>query len=350
MKLEDVLTYLVESSGVSGYEHTVSKIIETSFKDLCDDIRKDRLGNVIGYKKGFSHHPIKIMLAAHMDEIGLMVKDIDKNGFIKITNVGGVDQRILLAQEVIVHGKKDIFGVIGAKPPHLQSVEERNEAIKMEDLLVDVGLSKSEAEEFITIGDTITIPQKMNKLQNDMASSKAMDDRAGIATIIECLIELSKMKHASDIYVVATVQEEVGTRGAMVSTYQVEPDIGIAIDVGFGATPELSKDEVMELGKGPGIGLGGNIHPKIHQQFVKIAKEYNLPYQIELSPGMSGTDAQSMQISQSGVATGVISIPLRYMHTTVETVDMKDIKNAGKLLAAFISSLNDEDLEGLLCF
>lgn len=350
MRLEEVLSCLVESSGVSGYEHTVSEIIETYLKDLCDDVRKDRLGNVIGYKKGFGQHPIKIMLAAHMDEIGLMVKGIDKNGFIKVTNIGGLDQRILLAQEVIVHGKKDLFGVIGAKPPHLQTVEEIKETVKMDDLLIDVGLSKAEAENFITIGDTITIPQKMIRLQNEIVSAKALDDRAGIATMLQCLIELSKMKHACDIYVVATVQEEVGTRGAIVSTYQIEPDIGIAVDVGFAATPELPKDEVMELGKGPGISFGGNIHPKIHQQFIKIAKEYNIPYQIELSPRMSGTDAQSMQISQAGVATGVISIPLRYMHTTVETVDMKDIKNAGKLLSAFILSLNDEDLEEFLCF
>jgi len=168
--------------------------------------------------------------------------------------------------------------------------------------------------------------------------------------MIECFIELSKLKHNCDVFGVATVQEEVGTRGAIVSTFQIEPDIGIAIDMGFGTTPELSKDDTMELGKGPGIGLGANIHPRIHERFIKVAKEYNIPYQLELSPGMSGTDAQSMQISQSGVATGVLSIPLRYMHTTVETVDMKDIKNAGKLLAYFISSLDDDDLEGFLCF
>ena len=350
MRLEDVLVYLVESSGVSGFEHHVAKLIETSLKELSDEIKNDRLGNVIAYKKGSGKNPIKIMLAAHMDEIGLMVKDIDKNGFVKITNVGGIDQRILLAQEVIIHGKKDLFGVIGAKPPHLQNVEERKEAVKMEDLFIDVGLSKQEVEEFTTIGDSITIPQKMTKLQNEIITAKALDDRAGIATMIECFIELSKLKHNCDVFGVATVQEEVGTRGAIVSTFQIEPDIGIAIDMGFGTTPELSKDDTMELGKGPGIGLGANIHPRIHERFIKVAKEYNIPYQLELSPGMSGTDAQSMQISQSGVATGVLSIPLRYMHTTVETVDMKDIKNAGKLLAYFISSLDDDDLEGFLCF
>ena len=350
MKLEDVLTYLVESSGVSGFESSVADTVENSFKDLSDEIKRDRLGNVIAYKRGMSKKPIKIMLAAHIDEIGLMVKDIDKNGFIKFTNVGGIDQRILLSQEVIIHGKKDIFGVIGAKPPHLQSLEERKESIKLEDLFIDVGFTKEETEKMITIGDCISFSQKRHQLQNQVISSKALDDRAGIATILECFIELSKLKHSCDVYGVATVQEEVGTRGAIVSTFHVQPDIGIAIDVGFGTTPELSKDDTMELGKGPGIKIGANIHPRIHERFIKIAKEYNVPYQIGITPGMSGTDARSIQISRSGVATGLISLPLRYMHTTVETMDMKDIKNAGKLLAHFISSLDDEDLEEFLCF
>lgn len=350
MKLEDILACLVETSGVSGYERNIAKLIETSFKNLSDSVKQDPLGNVVAYKKGIGTNPIKIMLAAHMDEIGLMVKDIDKNGFIKVTNMGGVDQRILLAQEVIIHGKKDVFGVIGSRPPHLLIHEDTKNAVKIDELLIDVGLSKEEAEKVISIGDTITIPQKMTRLLNQVVSSKALDDRSGIAAMIECFIELGKLKHHSDVFGVSTVQEEVGTRGAITSTFQVQPDIGIAIDVGFGTTPELSKEDTMELGKGPGIALGANIHPKIHERFVKIAKEYNIPYQVDISPGMSGTDARAIQISGSGVATGLISIPLRYMHTTVETMDIKDIKNTGKLLAYFISSLDNEDLEGFLCF
>ncbi len=350
MKLEDVLTYLVESSGVSGFEYPVSNIVKDSFKDLADTVKKDTFGNVIAYKKGSAKFPIKVMLAAHVDEIGLMVKDIDKNGFIKFTNIGGIDQRILLSQEVIIHGNKDIYGVIGAKPPHLQTETERKEAVKIEDLFIDVGLTKEEVNKSISIGDSITFSQKSHLLQNQFISSKALDDRAGIATILECFIELNKLKHSCDVYGVATVQEEVGTRGAIMSTFNVQPDIGIAIDVGFGTTPELSKDDTIELGKGPGIKIGANIHPSIHKRFIEVAKEYNIPYQIGISPGMSGTDARSIQISGSGVASGLISLPLRYMHTTVETVDMNDLKSAGKLLAYFISSLNDEDLEGFLCF
>lgn len=350
MKLEDILTYLVESSGVSGFEHSLATVVEGSFKDLSNDVKQDSFGNVIAYKKGISKKPLKIMLAAHLDEIGLMVKDIDKNGFIKFTNIGGIDQRVLLSQEVIIHGNKEIYGVIGSKPPHLQTESERKESVKMEDLFIDVGFTKEEAEKYITIGDPISFSQKRHYLLNQNLSSKALDDRAGIATILECFVELNKLKHHCDVYGVATVQEEVGTRGAIMSTYNVQPDIGIAIDVGFGSTPELSKDDTMELGKGPGIKIGANIHPSIHKRFIDVAKDYNIPYQVGIIPGISGTDARSIQISRSGVVSGIISLPLRYMHTTVETMDINDIKNAGKLLAYFISSLDEEDLEGFLCF
>lgn len=350
MDVKNILKELVETPSVSGFEQSVSYKIESFLKDYCESIKRDKLGNLIAYKKGTSKNPIKIMLAAHMDEIGLMVKDIDEFGFIRFTNVGGVDQRTLLAQEVIIHGKKDLLGIIATKAPHLQSADERKKAVKIEDMLIDIGLSKIDAEKIITIGDSITINRQMIPLQENVVAGKALDDKAGVAAIIECFKELKKLHHQCDVYGVATVQEEVGTRGAMVSTFQISPDIGIAVDVGFGKTPELSNDDTLDVGKGPGIGFGANIHPKIHKRLKKISKEYNIPYQVELSPGNSGTDAQSMQITQSGVATAVLSIPLRYMHTSVETIDITDIKNTGKLLAYFISSLDDEDLEEFLCF
>ncbi|TCO71792.1 M42 family metallopeptidase [Marinisporobacter balticus] len=350
MQIRNILENLVETPSVSGFEQSASHIIESFLKDTCNDIKRDKLGNLIAYKKGNAQKPIKIMLAAHMDEIGLMVKDIDEKGFVKFTTIGGVDQRTLLAQEVIIHGEKNLLGIVATKAPHLQTPEEQKESIKIEDMLIDIGLSKTAAEKIITIGDPITINRKIISLQENVVAGKALDDKAGVAAIIVCFKELKKWHHQCDVYGVATVQEEVGTRGAMVSTFQIAPHIGIAVDVGFGKTPELSKGDSLDLGRGPGIGFGANIHPKIHERLKKIAKEYNIPYQVDLSPANSGTDAQSMQISQSGVATGVISIPLRYMHTSVETVDIIDIKNTGRLLAYFITSLDDEDLEEFLCF
>ncbi|MBF8983098.1 M42 family metallopeptidase [Lutibacter sp. B2] len=350
MKLEDKLKAMVEASGVSGFESSISDTIKSFFKDLSDETQVDPLGNLIFLKKGNADQPIKIMFAAHMDEIGLMVKDIDEFGFISFTNIGGVDTRTLPAQEVYIHGKKDVYGIIGAKPPHLQDAEDRKKTPKIEDMRIDVGMSKEDVENRISIGDSITIKRNLIPLQTNYFSSKALDDRAGILAMLHCFEILNNLSHKSDVYGVCTVQEEVGTKGAMVSTFEISPDIGIAVDVGFGSTPGLSKDDTISLGKGPGITLGANIHPKIHKRLLEISKEHNIPYQIELSPGNSGTDAQSMQITQAGVATGVISIPLRYMHTSVETINMDDIKNTGKLMAYFISSLDHEDLEEFLCF
>lgn len=349
MNLENFLIQLIEGSGISGFEQPVSAVIEDTWNNYVEQIKKDKLGNLIAYKKGNARNPIRIMLAAHMDEIGLIVKDIDEKGFVRFTNIGGIDERTLLAQEVIIHGKEDVFGIIGAKPPHLQSSEERKKTIKMQDLMIDTGYSKAEAQKRIAIGDPITIRRKSIQLQNNRIAGKSLDDRAGVAVIAECFKELEKIHHQCDVYGVATVQEEVGTRGAITSTFHIAPDIGIAIDVGFGATPELPKDETLELGKGPGLGFGPNIHPKIYERLVQTADDYNIPYQMDLVPEKSGTDAQVMQISRSGLATGLISIPLRYMHTSVETVQIKDIQNAGKLLAYFISSLDNENLEGFLC-
>lgn len=348
--VRELLKELVETHGLTGYESEAAKVVEKYFRPYSDEIKLDKMGSLSAIKKGKSQNPNRIMLAAHMDEIGLMVKKIDEKGFIQFTNVGGVDQRTLLTQEVIIHGKEDLFGVIGSKPPHILEASERKKSVKMEDMLIDVGLSKEEAEKYISLGDPITIRRKMLNLQNDMVAGKALDDRAGVAVMYECLRELSKMKHDCDVYAVATVQEEVGYRGAVPAAFDISPDIGIAIDVGFGSTPELPKDETSDLGKGPSIGFGANIHPKVYDRLIQVAKEYNIPLQQDIYPGATGTDAWGMQITRGGIATGLLSIPLRYMHTSVETVQISDIKNAGKLLAYFIVSLNGEDLEGMLCY
>lgn len=348
--LRDLLKELVETHGISGFENEAAKVVEKYFLPYSDEIKIDKMGSLYAIKKGKAQNPKRIMLAAHMDEIGLIVKKIDDKGFIQFTNVGGIDQRTLLTQEVIIHGKKDLFGVIGSKPPHILEASERKKSVKMEDMLIDVGLSKEDVEKYISIGDPITIRRKLLNLQNDMVAGKALDDRAGVAVMHECLKELNNMHHDCDVYAVATVQEEVGCRGAIPATFEILPDIGIAIDVGFGSTPELPKDETADLGKGPCIGFGANIHPKVFERLVEVAKEYNIPYQQDVYPGHTGTDAWTMQITRGGVSTALISIPLRYMHTSVETVQISDIKNAGKLLAYFIVSLNGKDLEGMLCY
>lgn len=351
METKILLELLCNAKGVSGYEYHLNDTIISAFKDYTDDIKVDRLGNIIAFKKGLSiNNNIKIMIAAHMDEIGLMVKDIEDNGFLRFTNVGGFDPRTILGQEVIVHGKEDLFGVIGSKPPHLQEASEQDKAIKMEDMTIDVGFNKEKVDELVSIGDTITIRRKFIDLQGTKVAAKALDDRAGIAVVYECIKELNKINHEADVYFVSTVQEEVSMSGALVSAYGINPDIGIAVDVGFGFTPELSKSNSIELGKGPGITLGGNIHPGLRKKLTEVAGEYNIPFQMEISSGPTGTDARAMQITREGIPSLLLSIPLRYMHTSVEVVDMVDIKHTAKLLAFFISSISNENLEGLLCY
>lgn len=351
MESKEFLKKLCNGVGVSGYESTITEPIVNEFKELTDELSIDKLGNIIAVKHGDNNkNNIKIMLAAHMDEIGLMVKDIDDDGFIRITTIGGFDPRTLLAQEVIVHGTESIFGVIGAKPPHLTTPDEREKAIKVEDLTVDVGLSKDEVKKIVEVGDIITINRELLELQGSMVSGKALDDRAGVVTMFECAKELTKLKHEADVYYVSTVQEEVGVRGATTSTYKINPDIGIAIDVGFGATPELPSEHTIEMGKGAGIAIGGNIHPTLRRQLEDVAKEYNINFQNEIAPGPTGTDARAMQITRSGVPTLLLSLPLRYMHTSVETIDMNDVKTSAQLLARFIASISSENLEGLLCY
>ena len=349
MTTKEFIKSITEASGVSGHEEKVGQLIEETLVNYCDEVSKDSLGNIIFLKKGTKGNN-KIMLAAHMDEIGLMVKEIDKNGFIRFTNIGGVDQRTLLCQEVTIHGKEKIFGIIGVKPPHLTDDQERSKSLGIDELMIDAGFNKAELENKISIGDVVTVNRKMVSLKNEHIAAKALDDRAGIAVVLECLKELKQLKHDIDVYCVATVQEEVGTRGATTSTFSINPDIGIAIDVGFGRTPELNQHETIELTKGPALTVGPNIHPKIFEGMKTIAKEQYIDYQIEIATGHSGTDAWPMQVTRSGVATGVVSIPLRYMHTSVETLSLSDIEKSGKLLARFIISLNDKDMEDFLCY
>ncbi len=351
MQTKEFLKQMVEATGVSGSECRVADFISRVYGEVCDDVRRDVLGNVIGFKKGSGEgkRPA-IMLAGHMDEIGLMVTQIDDKGFLKFTQVGGVDQRTLVAQEVVVHGREDLVGVIGHKPPHLVPPEDRNKAIPMNELQIDLGLPVERVKELVRVGDVVTVKRSFVELGKDIVSCKAMDDRAAVAVIYECLQELRKLRHTADVYAVATTQEEVGLRGATVSTYGINPDIGIAIDVCHGAMPGVPEQDTAPMGKGPSIAFGANIHSKVFDQLVKLAKEYNIPYTLDPTPAGTGTDLWAMQVVRAGIPTALLSIPCRYMHTSVETVSMTDIKLSGRLLAYFIASVDAAFVEGLLCY
>ncbi len=345
--MEKLLKKLSDMRGISGYEYKIADKIKELFKPYADEVTTDALGNVIAIKKCGKENAPKVMIEAHMDEIGLMVRDIDKNGFISFVNIGGVDFRILPASEVIVHGKEDIPGVIGAKPPHLQTADEADKAIKPDDMAIDVGLTYDEVQNIVSVGDAITLKSEAMSLLGGCFSGKSMDDRASVAALIKTFEKLSKMILEVDVIAVAAVCEEVGGRGAAVAGYSIAPDIAIAIDVTHGITPDNSKN-AFKLGSGVAIAKGPNIHPALADRLIKCAKDARIKYNLEIEGGDTGTDAWLLQVAGGGIPTALLSIPLRYMHTSVETLAVSDVKAVYELLARFILEL-DSSLEGWLC-
>lgn len=343
-----VLKELSLMAAVSGYEENMSSHIRKLFKDSFDDIYVDKFYNVIGTKKGLKGNK-RVMVTAHYDEIGFLVSGIEENGFLRLTNVGGIDAKILLAQEVIIHGKTDLFGIIGAKPPHLLKPDEAKKAVRLQDLRIDTGMSETEVRKMVSIGDTITLKAVPLELQNGKISSKTMDNRCGLTAHLRLLQELDSLKHDCDVLLVATSQEEFDLAGVEAAAYNLQPDMAIVIDTCHGDMPDAPKDETYPLGKGPAIGIGPNLHPGLSQRIIEIAKSENIPYQIDVENGNTGTEAWATQVSRKGIPTVLLSIPLRYMHTAVETVKMKDISNTARLAARFIAKAGNE-MEDLLCF
>lgn len=348
MKFSNFLESISNENGVSGYEYNLNGLITEEFKKYTDETRIDSLGNIISFKKGNGNK--KIMLAAHMDEIGLMVNYIEDNGLLRFTSIGGVDPRTIIGQEVIVHGKDNLFGVIGSKPPHLQDPEEQNKSIKLEDMIIDIGYPYEEVSKLVNIGDIVTINRDMEYLKNNKVTGKALDNRAGVTVLLECARQLQKLSHDFDVYFVSTVQEEVSMSGVTAASYNINPDFGVVVDVGFGHTPELDESSTINLGHGPGITLGGNIHPNLRKNLIDIANQYNIPYQNVITPGPTGTDANAMQVNRAGIPSLVLSVPLRYMHTSVELIQLEDIRYTAHLLSFFISSISDDRMEELLCY
>lgn len=348
MLLEDTMIKLNESIAVSGFEESFSLVLKELFKEQCDEVKIDKFFNVIGIKRGFGENRRKVMISAHYDEIGLLIKSIDDNGFIKFTNIGGIDPKVLLAQEVIIHGRKTVEGVIGAKPPHLMKTEETKVSVKMDDLSIDTGLPYEKVKELVSIGDVITIKSSLAFLKGNKISSKANDNRAGLAAILMMMDELRRMNHEHDVYFVASTQEEVGLTGITTASYNEEPDIAIVIDACHGDMPDIAKEQIYNLGKGPAIGIGPNLHRNMTLALISLAKDENIPYQIDVEPGDTGTEAWATQVSRDGIPTALISIPVRYMHTPVETVSTIDITNTARLAARFVNRV-EADWEKIIC-
>jgi putative aminopeptidase FrvX len=342
-----LLKRLSETPGVSGYEHNVREIIQKELGRLADTVRVDALGNVIALKRGIGPEPRRaIMLATHMDEIGLIVSALEK-GFIHFEQVGGYDDRVLLAQEVTVHGRQALPGIIGARPPHVLPPGERDKPIPYDKLLIDVGQSPERLAELVRVGDLVTMNRALVELEGGLVAGKALDNRASVVAAIGCLEELSHVRHEWDVLAVSTVQEEVGLYGAVTSAFGLQPDLAIAIDVTWARQPGVPDEYTYELGKGPTIGCGPNFHPKLQHALVETARSLEISHHLEPAARPPGTDARAIQISREGIPTALISIPERNMHTPVETVSVKDIERVSRLLATFITRLDTDFLDSL---
>jgi tetrahedral aminopeptidase len=341
LDLKEHLKTLVEAHGPSGHEEPVREVVRNAWRGLTDSMEQDGLGSLIAVKRATNPaFPVrKIMLAAHIDEIGLMVRDI-VDGFIYVHSIGGVDQRVMLAQPVIVHGKRPLPGVVGTMPPHLLTAESRKKYPTFSEMVIDVGLPADEVAELVSLGDVITPDTPMIELLGNRVAGKAMDDRSCVAIITVCLDMLQSMQHVWDVYAVATVQEETGLLGATTAAYKVQPDVAIALDVTFAEQPGVDEDGSYALGDGPAIGLGPNFHDKLREEVLKVADYHEIKYQDEPAIYPGGTDAAAIQVSREGVPTLLIGVPVRNMHSPVETLDMTDIERAGRLLAHFIASLD----------
>ncbi len=353
-QLAEMLLELSRADGVSGAESGAISVAARWFDQYTDRLEQDRFGNLIACKQGEiadDAERISLVLAAHIDEIGGMVTKIEEGGFLRFTNVGGIDPRTLLGQAVEVHGAARLKGVVGALAPHLLTEKERQKELKLEHLFVDVGLSESRARAEVSIGDYITLDQMPVKLEAGKSlTGKALDNRAGVAALIYCAAELASLRHQADIYFVATLQEEVGLRGAITAAYGLAPDLAVAVDVTHGDAPGLSGSAVFELGGGTAIALGPNIHPAMAVRLRELAKEYRVPFQVEPVAAGTGTDASAFQVSREGIPTALLSVPLRYMHSAVELLNLEDLTGTGRLLSLFSSSLDRPFVEGLACF
>lgn len=346
-ELQPFLKSLISTAGLSGYEIPVRKLIEEAWRPLVDEIQVSRLGSLHALKRGRAAEPRpSLLLAAHMDAIGLMVTGI-VDEFLRVTEIGGLDPRVLPGQIVTIHGKEDLPGVIVQPPSHLLPPDNRSGAVALKNLLVDAGLTAAELRRLVRPGDLISFAQPPIEMAGEVLSGHSLDNRASVAAITHCLEELKERPILWDLWAVATTQEEETYAGAYTSAFQIRPSLAIAVDVTFATSPGSPNHKTFPMGKGPTLGWGPNIHPALHKAIKQLADRLEIPYAVEVMPRHSGTDAYALQVAAEGTPTMVISIPLRYMHTPVEMISMKDITRAGRLLAEFAASLDEKFLDQL---
>ncbi|TAK14293.1 MAG: M42 family peptidase [Anaerolineae bacterium] len=343
LETKDLLKQMIQVSGLSGHEAPIREVIEPAWKPLTDEMHTSRLGSLHARKHGSGPAPRpSIAIVTHMDAIGLIVKQIDSEGLLHVDQIGGLDPRVLPSQMVMVHTQGgDLPGLLVMPPAHCLPEEDASGAPQLKHLRVDTGLRPTAARRQVRVGDLISFASKPVELDGDLLAGHSLDNRASVAVLTEALRLLGRRKHAWDVWAVATAQEEETLFGATTSGYALRPTLAVVIDVTFAKSPSAPAHRTYDQNKGPTLDWGPNTHPKFHREMEKLAKRLEIPVQEAVYSKSSGTDAILLQVTVEGIPTVVVGIPLRYMHTPVEVVNTKDIERASRLLAEFVSALDE---------
>jgi len=341
-ELRELTARLCAVPGPSGSEGDVREMLRGLLLPLADEVTEDVMGNLLAVKRCGRENAPRLLLDAHLDEVGLIVTGYDK-GFLCFGSLGGIDPRMLPAREVEVLCDPPLRGVIDTLPPHILKAADMDKTMERDKLRIDVGLSEESVRERVPLGTPAVFISDCIALGKNRLCSRALDDRACAAILLRVLQCLQDKELKVDLYLQFASQEELGTRGAITGTFSARPDEALVVDVTHGRTPDAKKEETLPLGGGAAIGLGPNMTRRMSDRLLALAKEREIPHQVEVLRGNSGTDAWAIQVSRAGVATALISLPLRYMHTPVETMDLRDADAVVRLLCAYVESFGKED-------
>lgn len=340
LNMTETLKKLCTMTAVSGFESDAAGTVAEWLRPYCDAVEIDALGSVLGLKKCGRDGAKTILLDAHLDQIGFLVTEVLEGGFLRFAEVGGVDPRMLLGNEVTILADEPLYGVISCMPPHLMKAGEQDKAVPVDEMLIDTGLIDARSK--IKIGTPIVFAQQPTELTGGVLSSKCLDDRAGIAAILQTMEKLQNESLKCNVAVLFSAQEEVTGLGAQAGTFAIRPEYGIAVDVTHGKTPDGPSDGVFELGSGAIIGMGPNMQRELTKALIKTAKANDIPHALEIMEGNTGTNAWTMQIVAGGTAMAILSIPEKYMHTPIETIQISDVEAVAELIYQFIRGFNGE--------
>lgn len=342
MDIQTTLEQLCALPGPSGFEGRAAAGAMELLRPLVDEVYTTRLGSVVGVRRCGKPGAKKLLLDAHVDEIGILICG-EEDGFLRFHTLGGVDPRMLCDREITLLTEPPVFGLVSCLPPHVQTAEDMNKSTPVSELYLDVGLSSEEAKARIPIGTPGVFRGGCFPLGEEQCCGKALDDRACMTAILYALELLRDKALEVDLYVLFSTQEETSSAGAITAVNRIAPDICVAVDVTHGRTPDGPKDKTFALGGGPAIGMGPNMSRGLTNTLIALAKREEIPCEIEVMSGHTGTNAWPMQICREGIATAVVSLPLKYMHTPVEVISRTDLESTAKLLAAFVREAGKED-------